>query len=201
MRVSIYQDSPRRARLVGLLFATLAAGCRAPGPVAAAVKGSGTDASALAVAALDGRSLHFTRLQVYAPDTLLEFHAGKTSASTAQIGDVAVSEVERSYSEGTRTAKIRILDTSLNRGARAPNPGPAFEDDQKVGRPLRTAGANGYVEFEKESRKAVANLIVADRVLVTVTFENAKGPEDVERLAAAMDLRSLETLLRQQANP
>lgn len=149
----------------------------------------------------EGKSLHFSELLAFAPEKLLELQGGKATASTAKIGEVAVSEVERTYTQGELTAKIRIVDTSLNRGSRPPEPGPAFEDDRKIGRPVLTSGANGYVEFEKESRRAVANLIVADRVLVTLTLENARGPEDAERLAAALDLRRLEKLLQAQATP
>ena len=176
-------------------------GCRGPGAPPASASPTGGDSGEPAAAPFDGKALHFTRLQAFTPDALLEFKGGKTTASTAQFGAVAVSEVERSYSQGERTAKVRIVDTSLNHGAHAPTPGEAYEDDKKVGRPLRTAGAAGYVEFEKESQRAVANLIVADRVLVTLTFENARGPEDVERLAAALDLRRLESMLREKGAP
>ena len=84
----------------------------------------------------------------------------------------------------------------MNHGAHAPAPGQPFEDDAKVGRPLRAGGAAGYVEFEKETRKAVVNLIVADRVLVTVTCENARGPEDAARIAEALDLKKLDATVR-----
>jgi len=174
--------------------APVPAASAAPAPAPAPAPATG-DGGALGLPSVDGRALHFTRLQEFAPDKLLEFQGGKTAASTAQIGEVAVSELERTYVEGDRTVKLRFVDTTLNRGARAPKPGPAFEDDQKIGRPVQTAGASGYVEFEKESRRAAANLIVADRVLVSMSLENAHGPEDVERLAAALDLRRLEALL------
>ena len=182
-----------------LLAAALALGAcpSSPPPALAAPKpASASDAGAVVDLSLDGKSLHFTRLQSFAPDALLEFKGGKTTASTARFGEVAVSEVERGYADGERTVKLRIVDTSINHGAHAPSPGKAYEDESKVGRPLRTAGATGYVEFEKESRRAVANLIVADRVLVTVSCENARGAEDAERLAAALDLRRLDALLR-----
>jgi hypothetical protein len=209
MRATIYQESSPRARsLAGALLALGALGalaslasCRGAGRPVAALPTPVTDAGVGPAVPLDGRSLHFTRLQSFTPDALLEFKGGKATASTARFGEVAVSEVERAYGEGERTAKIRIVDTSLNRGAHPPEPGAAFEDERKVGRPLHTAGASGYVEFEKESRRAVANLIVASRVLVTISCEGARGPEDVERLAAALDLRRLESLLREKGAP
>ncbi len=145
---------------------------------------------------LNGRTVHFTELRRFAPDALLEFAGGRTSASTAHLGAVAVSEVERQYhGPDEQSLKLRLLDTSLDRGA-APAPGKAFEDAQRVGRPIRTAGAAGYVEYGKESHLGVANLIVADRVLVTLTLQNASGPEDAERLAAALDLAALDRLVR-----
>ncbi|MBI5549754.1 MAG: hypothetical protein HY901_38190 [Deltaproteobacteria bacterium] len=216
MRATLYQESRRRARPLRrpcpaalLALACLCAGaCRAPTPPSPSSHGSQSSPKVPSPQAPratdsnpDGRSLHFTRLLAFCPERLLEYAGGKLSASTAQIGEVAVSEVERTYAEGERTAKLRIVDTSLNHGVRAPPPGPAFEDQEKIGRPLRTAGASGYAEFEKEGRRAMANLIVADRVLVTLTCENARGPEEVERLAAALDLRSLESLVLAQAAP
>ncbi len=196
------------------LATLLAAGCKqAPAPASA---GPAPAASAQAAPApgstpaardggpalpptIDGKSLHHTRLQEFAPDRILDFEGGKIAASTAQIGEVAVSEVERTYTSGAQTMKLRIVDTSLNRGARAPKPGPAFEDDQRIGRPVGTAGASGFVEYEKGSHRAVANLIVADRVLVTLAMEDAKGPEDIQRLAVALDLRKLDAMVLEHA--
>ena len=205
MRATIYQESSPRARpLVGLVAIALTLAlpaCRAPSGPPAKAPAASPEAQGAAASSLDGKSLHFTRLQLFTPDELGDFKGGKTTASTAKFGEVAVSEVERSYSLGERTAKVRIVDTSLNHNAHAPKPGEAYEDEKKVGRPLRTAGATGYVEFEKENHRAVANLIVADRVLVTLTVENARGPEDAERLAAALDLRRLESMLREKGAP
>lgn len=146
---------------------------------------------------LNGRTVHFTALRQFAPDALLELSGGRTSASTAHFGEVAVSEVERLY-EGPdeRRLKLRLVDTSLNHQVAPPPPGPAFEDAQKIGRPLHVAGGAGYVEYAKESHLAVANLIVAERVLVTLTLQNASGPEDAERLAAALPLAALDRLVR-----
>lgn len=211
MPATIYQETTTLARgafrpawgLAAALATLLAAGCtEAPKPSAAApaTAPATRDASAGPPKTLDGKTLHFTNLQEFAPDAILDFASGKFAASTAQIGEVAVSEVERTYAAPDgRSLKLRIVDTSLNRGARAPKPGPAFEDDQKVGRPVGTAGASGYVEFEKESRRATANLIVTDRVLVTLALENARGVEDVERLAVALDLRKLDARLLESA--
>ncbi|MGC4117202.1 MAG: hypothetical protein QM765_22105 [Myxococcales bacterium] len=216
MPATIYQETARVARptwaLTALLAALLGAACKdAPAkPVPEAISGAATtaaaeptaprsDAGAKAPSSLDGKTLHFTNLQRFAPDALLDFQGGKLAASTAQIGEVAVSEVERTYSSGARTLKLRLVDTSLNRGARAPKPGEAYEDDRKIGRPLGIAGASGYLEFEKESRRATANLIVTDRVLVTLTLEDARGPEDLQRLAVALDLRKLDALLLEDA--
>lgn len=204
MRPTIYQDSPARARPPGRLLALLGTvgllACREPAP---AVAGPGPDAAApgAAEAALDGKTLHFTRLQAFAPAVLAGFKGGRVQASTSQIGEVALSELERTYSEGERTAKLRIVDTSLNQGSKAPRPGPAFEDEEKVGRPLRVPGAQGYLEFEKAGGRAQANLIVADRILITVTFEKAKAPEDVEQFAGALGLDRLEALVRPPAGP
>ena len=211
MRATIYQESAEPARrprrpfwgLALALAAASAPGCKqasmpsAAPPVVSSPAASGPagDAGAQATPPLDGRSVHFTRLLELAPDKLLEYEGGKPAASTLRIGEVAVSEVERTYVNGEQSVKLRLVDTSLNRGARAPKPSAAFEDEQRIGRPVQTSGASGYVEFEKEQRRAVANLIVSDRVLVTLAMENARGPEDVERLASTLDLRRLEAIL------
>jgi len=148
-----------------------------------------------------GRSMHHSRLSVFAPGQLLEYVGGKTTGSTSRLGAVGVSEVERAYADGPREAKVRIVDTTLRRETRAPLPSEAYEDALHVGRPMMASGSIGYVEFEKRGRRARADLIVGDRFVVTVTCESARGPEEAERLIAALDLARLSELARESQEP
>jgi len=143
----------------------------------------------------EGQSLHFTRLRALAPDELLGYVGGKIEAHTSRMGAVATTELERTYTRGGNSLKLRLVDTNLTGGARPPRPGPDFEDDVRLGRPLRIAGASGYAEFEKDSLRASASLIVADRVLISLTMEDARGVDELEQFAAALDLERLEALL------
>jgi len=172
--------------------------CRpsAPPPSAVAVAAPAGPGPAAGQPQLDGRSIHYSRLTPFAPDPLGGYRGGAIRASTSQFGEVSVSEVERVYQGQDRSAKVRLVDTSLNDGARSPPLGEPYEDEEKVGRPMRASDAVGFVEFEKESRRATANLIVADRLLVTVTCEGSTGTGEAERLAAALDLRGLSLLVR-----
>lgn len=146
-----------------------------------------------------GLTIHYSKLVPFAPAALLEYRGGPTVASTSRFGEVAVSEIERNYTWGPRRLKLRIVDTNINRGARAPNPAEAFENAEKIGKPLLTGGAVGFVEYEKASRRAQADLIVAERILVTVTGEDVAGPEPIERFSAALDLNALAQVVHEEA--
>jgi hypothetical protein len=202
MPVTIYQDSRPRARPRPGQLAACAAACAvgAGGLFACTCRNPSTEAGAdsdaeVRPAPKTGKTIHFSRLRPFLPDKLLELEGEAATASTSQFGDEAVSEAERSYRGGGREVKIRLVDTSLNRG-RPSTPGVNFDDEKSVGRPANIQGAVGFVEYEKESRRARADLVVAERLLVTVTCENARGPEEVERLASGLKLNELAALAR-----
>lgn len=196
MRATVYQESRGRAAfgaVSAVALACLAASlaCERPGKPAAALEGPAPVPSR-------GLTIHFSKLVPFAPESLLGYRGGATAASTSRFGEVAVSEIERSYSNGEQGLKLRIVDSNINRGAKA-RPGEAFEDDERLGKPLLMASTVGFVELEKQSGRAQADLVVADRLLVTVASESADGTLEIERFCAALDLHGLARVVREEA--
>lgn len=196
MRATVYQEFRGRAAFgafsaVALACLAVSPACERPGKPPAALEGPASVPSR-------GLTIHFSKLVPFAPESLLGYRGGATAASTSRFGEVAVSEIERSYSNGTRELKLRIVDTNINRGAKA-RLGEAFENSEKLGKPLLTSSAIGYVELEKLTGRAQADLVVADRLLVTVAAENADGTEALERFCAALDLHALARVVRDEA--
>ncbi|MGI5863839.1 MAG: hypothetical protein ACOX6T_17530 [Myxococcales bacterium] len=195
MRATVYQESKGRAAFGAL--ALLALACLAASPACDRAKERPPARAAPRAGQSRGLTIHFSKLLPFAPESLLEYRGAAAVASTSRFGDVAVSEVERSYTNGDQKLKLRIVDTNINRGAKA-RPGEAFENDEKLGKPLLMASAVGYVELEKRTRRAQADLIVADRLLVTVASENADSTEAIERFCAGLDLGALARVVRDE---
>jgi len=182
---------PRGGRL-GLALGLALAACSRP-----AAPPSPADAASAEAVAAAGATVHFSRLRALLPDRLLDFEGERPTASTSQYGRVAVSEAERSYRQGERVASVRIIDTNLQTGG--PVPAQSWETEAALHRPLEADGAVGYVEFDKASRAGKADLVVAERFLVTLKLEPARGADEVERLARALQLSRLAALARLDA--
>lgn len=205
MSVSVYQipkgaARPRFRGSAALALLGLILGCRGgepgppppPSPSGAPFPAAGGPA----LPAPQGEAIHFSRLTRFAPDRLAEWTGGRLSAATSRFGSTVVTEVERPYALGERRASLRLVDTTLNRGARAPPLGDGFEDERRAGKPLLLEGARGFAELDKESGRATVNLVVADRIVLTLSCDGSRNPLELERLAAALDLGGLAELAR-----
>ncbi len=197
MRDTLYQDSggraPGRAGHPGLLAAAalLWMACDRP---AAPQPPAPAPAASTEVA---GPTVHFTKLRSFLPDKVLDFEGARPTASTSRFNSVAVSEAERSYHQGERKASVRIVDTNLHTGGAPPR--ASWEDERTLHRSLDSGDAQGFFELDKQSRLAQADLVVAGRFVVTVKLEDARGPEEMERLVAALALDRLAALAPRDA--
>jgi hypothetical protein len=207
MRATLYQETsglayPRRpagATAACALVAAAALACHQPSTPAAgpAAQPPATQDAGNAEPPA-GRSIHFSLLAPFLPETLAGFTAGPLAASTSRFGGVAVTELERSYQADGRELALRLVDSNINRGASKPKVAEPYEDGQRVGRPLKTASSAGYVEFDKTSGRAHANLIIGERLLLTLDQEEAEGTAALERFCAALDVEGLARLAGQQ---
>lgn len=102
----------------------------------------------------------------------------------------------RVYRAGDREVRLRLLDTNLQEGSKTGEPRPAYEDGERQGWPLRTAhGVVGYLERDKASGGVRADLVVGDRLLVSLSAEAGVAPAELERMCMVLELERLGRLV------
>ncbi len=133
----------------------------------------------------------FQQLRAHLPSLLEGLKPSRDEGSSGRYGEVSVSEAERWFKgTGGEELSIRIMDTTLV---------------QQLGQAVRAAAgeatsaiqkenAVGFVRFDPGPRQAEANLLVADRFLVSITGRGYEDSAVVRRIAEDFDVDGLALL-------
>ncbi len=143
--------------------------------------------------------VHFADLRAHLPDAPDGFTRVRDEGSSGRYGEVSISEVERVFSGGAgEELSVRIVDTTLSpelaRAIRAAASDASGRHADDPTAPILQDRAVGFVRWDADAGKAEANVLVADRFVVAVTSQGARGPGVVRRLAGDIDYDRLALL-------
>lgn len=122
---------------------------------------------------------------------------GEVQGSTGAAMGLAASEASRSFSQGERNLRYKIMDSSMNgMAAMAFNAARTIQVDSstEVQRPADLQGNPGFMKFQNQSRRAEANFMIANRYIVEINTSNSTGPDEILQLAAYLNLARLAQL-------
>jgi hypothetical protein len=122
---------------------------------------------------------------------------GEVQGSTGAAMGLAASEASRSFSQGERNLRYKIMDSSMNgMAAMAFNAARTIQVDSstEVQRPADLQGNPGFMKFQNQSRRAEANFMIANRYIVEINASNSTGPDEILQLAAYLNLARLAQL-------
>ncbi|MGA9523673.1 MAG: hypothetical protein WBV82_19585 [Myxococcaceae bacterium] len=133
----------------------------------------------------------FQQLRRHLPSKVEGLEQIRDEGSSGRYGEVSISEAERSFKGiGGQEISIRIVDTTivdqLGRALRS----AAGESSS----PIQRDNALGFVHFLPESKRAEANLLVANRFMVAINGQGYEDPAQVRRIAEQFDVDGLALL-------
>ena len=143
------------------------------------------------------RSVYFKALQPFLPAAVPGFQKVRDEGSTGRYGAVQMSEAERVFAHENEEIAIRIIDSTtvgkLSEGITAAAQA-AKQQPKEVAVPLSLPSAVGYLRFDAAEEKVEANLLVANRFIVSVSSRGLKDGTEVRRIVESLDSEGLSKL-------
>jgi hypothetical protein len=123
---------------------------------------------------------------------------GQIEGESATMMGISVSESNCKLKQGAMTARIKILDTSMNPMLAMPfNIARSLRKDsssERVG-PINFGPYPGTQKFHKKNNKAEITVLVKNRLLVSVNVSNAANEAPAVALAQQVNYPVLEKLM------
>jgi hypothetical protein len=143
-----------------------------------------------------GAAVNWRQLAAFVPEKLGDYVAkGELDGSTNKAGGFEVTEVKRRYEAADkRTMRLKIVDATATPFLRAPFAMATMvnEDSTSGYRKGKTLGGySSVVSWRERSKESSVDMLVAQRFLIELRIEDAKAPEEAERLIVQLKLDDL----------
>ena len=138
--------------------------------------------------------VNWKQLEPFLPEKLGDWTAeGVVNGQTGGFGAMQVSTVKRSYKNGTKTARVKIADTSMAALMRMPFSMMAhmnMDSSEGVKKGVTIGGHKGFVDWKKAGSSKSA-VLVADRYVVEVRLSEAANADEVVGVAGLINFSGL----------